>query len=163
MDNRLRQLERLAYEEPEAYYHAIKRSGELKRLKAADEVLWLQTLQKCNRLGPLNLEVLGMLGYAPAVTIMGGAEQPRDCYYWWRGRWYTEEAVHHRPMNFDFWRGRDYHSYTKCLHRLSFRIRRIEWMKKIAFKLSRRMALGEWLYELENRTILQHQIVDGLH
>lgn len=165
MDAHIRQLERLAHEEPEAYYRAIRRSGELDRLKATDKVLWLETLRKCNRLGPTNLEALGMLGFRPAVMVMGGDDEAhQDCYFWFRGRWYTEAEVHHQSDTWHgWWRGRDARTYTKCLNRLSFWIRRIKWMHNIAKTLTNKRPLGEWLYELENRIILQHHIVDGLN
>lgn len=167
MDERLRQLERYAHEDPVRYYHELRRTGRLQILKDSDPVAWLKTLQKANRCGPTNLAVLGMLGYMPAITIMGGiATKTPDCYYWFKGKWYTEEAVRQTTSpGLYSWRGRDQHTYTKCLHRLSFHIRKVEWMCAVAKTLRnhRRQALGSWLYELENRTILQHHLVDELN
>ena len=165
MDEQLRQLQRFALEDPQRYYHHLKRAGILERLKKEDPVEHLYQLQKCNRLGPTNLAILGMLGYRPAVVILGGdaVAYAGKRFYWYKGSWYTERQLNQTAYDRGQWWRRG-PPYRKHLHRLAWFIYQVPWVEIIAKPLRdhRQESLEEWLVNLENRTILLQHLLEEL-
>jgi len=107
MDERLRKLERQRYEAPE---------------------MWLRGLIRAGKLGPVNLAILGMLGYEPAVNILGGRSKPKYGVYWYRRWWPQYELERHTGS-----RWLPGH-YNRHIDRLYYHISLVPWIKEIPKK-----------------------------
>lgn len=135
----------------------------LERLKNEDPVAWLRGMKRANKIGPMNLEVLGMLGYVPAVIVLGGHEPIDEKWtYYFRGTWFTDAKVR-APRSWWYQAGTE--TYRPNIHRLNFFIQQIGWMRKhliLLVKDDEPSELRRWLIPLINRQVLRTVLVNDL-
>ena len=160
MDGPLRQLERTREDNPEHWLRAVSRSGLIEQVRLTEPNIYWDALIRCGRLGPTNCAVFGMLGFRPVVKLIGGDDRvgPRFTY-WFKDKWYTEKQVlHESARGYRNWQ--EAGPFRNKLNRLSFYIRRIEWMKQVALKLKKNwIPLDVWLVDRESRTVLLSSLI----
>ena len=161
IDRRL--LERNIQDHPERWLRALSRSGLIETTRLTEPDIYWDALIRAGKLGPTNQAVFGMLGFRPVIKCMGGDISVGEKFtYWFKGRWLTENQI---LQVADSWGWRQRHGndpYYKKLNRLSFHIRRIEWMYRVALSLLKKndkRSLDVWLVKREHRTILLSSLI----
>lgn len=156
MDTNLRQLERTRIDNPERWLRALSRCGLIEHTRLTEPNIYWEALILAGKLGPTNRAVFGMLGFYPVIKCMGGQVPVAEKFtYWFRDKWSTENQVLQEAP----W-GWHNNAYRKKLSRLSFYIRRVEWMYQVAKTLNRKLLpLDIWLVNRESRTVLLSSLI----